>query len=72
MSIRNLPGGKNGRLVGLTTIPPSVSRISENVGTSTSRNPKGLHGLYKDSFALLMKIELSHKHINTAEAMVVE
>jgi hypothetical protein len=27
-----------------------VSRMSENVGASTSQNPKGLHGLYRDSF----------------------
>jgi hypothetical protein len=26
------------------------SRISENVGASSSRNPKGLHGLYGDNF----------------------
>jgi hypothetical protein len=24
--------------------------MSENVGVSTSRNPKGLHGLYKENF----------------------
>jgi hypothetical protein len=36
---------KSSRRVGLTTLLPSVSRMSENVGTSTSRNPKGLHGL---------------------------
>jgi hypothetical protein len=24
--------------------------MSEHVGASTSRNPKGLHGLYRDSF----------------------
>jgi hypothetical protein len=23
--------------------------MSENVGTSTSHNPKGLHGLYRDN-----------------------
>jgi hypothetical protein len=41
MSTRNLPGGK-----GLTTLPPSVSRLSkENVGASTSHNTMGLHGL---------------------------
>jgi hypothetical protein len=45
MSTRNLPGGKSGRCVGLTTLPPSMSRMSENEGASTSRNPKGLHGL---------------------------
>jgi hypothetical protein len=33
-------------------LPPSVSRMSENVGASKSRNPKGLHGLYKDNFTL--------------------
>jgi hypothetical protein len=41
-------GVKSGRRVKLTTLPPSVSRMSENVGSSTSRNPKGLHGLYRD------------------------
>jgi hypothetical protein len=51
MSTRNLPV-KGGRRVGLTTLPPSVSRMSENVGGSTSRNPKGLHGLYRDNFTL--------------------
>jgi hypothetical protein len=34
------------RRVWLTTSPPSVSQLSrENVGTSTSHNPMGLHGL---------------------------
>jgi hypothetical protein len=28
-----------------------MSRMSENVGASTSRNPTGLHGLYRDNFA---------------------
>jgi hypothetical protein len=27
-----------------------MSRMSEYVGASTSRNPKGLHGLYGDNF----------------------
>jgi hypothetical protein len=49
MSTRNLPGVKSGWCVGLTTLPPSVSRMSENVGASTSRNPKGLHGLCRDN-----------------------
>jgi hypothetical protein len=38
-------GVKSGRRVGLTTLPPSKSRMSENVGALTSHNPKGLHGL---------------------------
>jgi hypothetical protein len=43
-----------GRLsIGLTTLLPSMSRMSENVGASTSRNPKGLHGLYGDNFTFL-------------------
>jgi hypothetical protein len=44
MSTRNFPGGK--------TLPPSMSRMSENVGASTPRNPKGLHGLYRENFTL--------------------
>jgi hypothetical protein len=53
MSTRNLPGGKSGRRVRLTTLPPSVSRMAEYVGASTSRNPKGRHGLYRDNFTLV-------------------
>jgi hypothetical protein len=34
--------------------------MSENVGASTSRNPKGLHGLYGDNFTFY-EIELSPK-----------
>jgi hypothetical protein len=48
----NVLGVKSGRRVGLTTLPPSISRMSKNVGASTSRNPKGLHGLYGDNFTL--------------------
>jgi hypothetical protein len=53
MSTGNLPGGKSGWRVVLTILPPSMSRFSrENFGASTSRNPKGLHGLYRDKFTL--------------------
>jgi hypothetical protein len=45
MSTRKLPGGKNR--------PPSMSRMSENVGASTSRNPKGLHGLHRGNFTFI-------------------
>jgi hypothetical protein len=51
MSTMNVPGGKKWpahRADNLT--PPSMSRMSENVGASTSRNPKGLHGLYRENF----------------------
>jgi hypothetical protein len=50
MSNRKFLGGKGVRRVGLTTLPPSVSRMSENVEASTSHSPKGLHVLYRDSF----------------------
>jgi hypothetical protein len=50
MRTRNLPGGKSGRRVGLTTLPPSMNRMSENVGASTFLSPKGLHYLYRDNF----------------------
>jgi hypothetical protein len=40
---------KCGQREGLTS-PPSVSRMSENEEASTSLNPKGLHGPYRDNF----------------------
>jgi hypothetical protein len=43
-------GVKSGQLMGLTTLRPSESRMSENVKASTSRKPKGLHALYRDNF----------------------
>jgi hypothetical protein len=45
---------KSSRHIGLTTLPPSVSRISENVGASTSLKHKGLHGLYRDNFTFTL------------------
>jgi hypothetical protein len=46
MSTRNIPGGvKGSRRVRLTTLPPFWADCLENVGTSTSHNPTGLHGL---------------------------
>jgi hypothetical protein len=32
--------------------------MSENVGASTSRNPKGLHGLYRDNFTLPYHVDV--------------
>jgi hypothetical protein len=47
MSTRNLPWGvKGSQRIGLTTLLPSVNRLSrQNVGASTSHNPMGLHDL---------------------------
>jgi hypothetical protein len=46
MNTRSLSGDKVRLRLRLTTLPPSVSRLSrQNVGTSTSHNPMGLHGL---------------------------
>jgi hypothetical protein len=33
--------------------------MSENVGASTSRNPKGLHGLYGDNFTFTSMLRLT-------------
>jgi hypothetical protein len=62
-STRMFLGGKGGRRVGLTTLPPSVTRMSENVGASTSHIPKDLHGLYRDSFYLTLPFYPSYTHV---------
>jgi hypothetical protein len=64
MSTRNLPGGK--KAAGLITLSPSVSWMSEDVGASTSRNPKGLHSLYRDNFTFcsIQCKELNGKEIS--------
>jgi hypothetical protein len=37
-------------------LQPSVSQMSENVGASTSRNPKGFfHSLYRDNFTFTLQ-----------------
>jgi hypothetical protein len=53
ISIRNFFWGVKGcRRVRLRPSLSSVSRLSENVGASTSHSPKSLHGLYRNSFIL--------------------
>jgi hypothetical protein len=44
MSTRNIPCKKRPARRA-DNLAPSVSRMSENVGASTSRNPMALHGL---------------------------
>jgi hypothetical protein len=56
MSTRNFPGVKSGLRIGPTTFPPSMGRMSENVEASTSRNPKGLHGLYRKNFTFTLPL----------------
>jgi hypothetical protein len=77
MSTKNLSGVKSGRRVGLTTLLPSVCRMSEHVGASTSRGPKSLHSLYRDNVTFTFTLHpnreytshpvpsLSFKHCST-------
>jgi hypothetical protein len=42
ISIRTISGGKGGRYVGLTTLPPSCADCLKILGASTSWNPQVL------------------------------
>jgi hypothetical protein len=56
MSNRKFSGGKGGQRLWLTTLPPSVNRMFENVGASTSHRPKALHGLQRDNFVFTFSL----------------
>jgi hypothetical protein len=63
-------GVEGGRRVGLTSLPPSMCRLSrENVGASTSHNSMGLHGLLK-VIALPFLLELST--VRLVESVLIE
>jgi hypothetical protein len=47
-------GVKCGGCIGLTNLPPSVSRLSNNVGSLTSHNPIGLQGLLRGYLYFLL------------------
>jgi hypothetical protein len=51
MITRNLPVGEERPALRADNLAVVVymSRMSDNVGASASRNPKGLHGLYRDN-----------------------
>jgi hypothetical protein len=52
MSTRNLPGSKKRPARRADNFAVIYEPMSENVGASTSRNPQGLHGVYRDNFTL--------------------
>jgi hypothetical protein len=49
-STRNLPGDKKRPACRAGNLAAMCKPMSENVGASTSRNPKGSHGLYRYNF----------------------
>jgi hypothetical protein len=66
VSTRNLPGGKKRPRVWLTSLPPPVGRLSDNVGASNPRNPKGLHVVYRDNFTFTL-LSVIHCHYEIRE-----
>jgi hypothetical protein len=50
MSTRNIPGGKRGRCVGLTTLPPSCADCLEIWEPQPPATLGACPGLYRDNF----------------------
>jgi hypothetical protein len=53
MNTRNFPNGKKRTERRANNLAAICEQMSENVEASTSRDPKGLHGLYKENFTYL-------------------
>jgi hypothetical protein len=59
-------GVKGDRCIGLTTLPPSVSLMSDIVGASKSRNPNSLHVAYGDNCTFTL-LPVMHCHYEMRE-----
>jgi hypothetical protein len=73
MSTRNLPGDKKRparRAGNFAAIYEPI--VTQNMGASTTRNPKGLHGLYRDSFTLLRLFDSGQEKIQILEVPILE
>jgi hypothetical protein len=59
MSTRNLPESKKRPVCRADNLAAICEPMSENMGAFPSRNPKGLNGLYRDSFTFTSCLNLT-------------